>query len=185
MVVKHGSWLQTLKKRIQAFEIKCPRKLLHISYLQHKTNNWMQTKIKFFMGPQESFLARDGNLHGLGMLHAMTASPKPSFRAPWWVGNVMVGRKMQDGQHHRMDTPAHARTAHNGLLQTRLEEVLCWIICRVPLMTQSVKGFNWTDAATELDFFETGITSKADDAGSQKPVRHLRQPVSSWSFYTF
>ena len=34
--------------------------------------------------------------------------------------------KMLDGQH-----PAHARTAHNGLLQKRLEDVLCWIVCQI------------------------------------------------------
>ena len=37
-------------------------------------------------------LSRDGNLHGLGMLHARTTSPKPSFRAPLRVGNTVVGK---------------------------------------------------------------------------------------------
>ena len=37
-------------------------------------------------------LSRDGNLHGSGMLHATTASPKPSFRAPWRVVDAMLGR---------------------------------------------------------------------------------------------
>ena len=37
-------------------------------------------------------LYRDRNLHCLGMSHAMTASPNPSFRAPWGVGNAVVGR---------------------------------------------------------------------------------------------
>ena len=36
-------------------------------------------------------LARDRNLHGSGMPHAMTASPKTSFRAPCRVGNTVVG----------------------------------------------------------------------------------------------
>ena len=36
------------EKRIQAFETKCLRKLLHISYLEeHKTNDWVRSKIKF------------------------------------------------------------------------------------------------------------------------------------------
>ena len=38
-------------------------------------------------------LSRDGNLHGSGMSHATTASPKPSFRAPWRVGDAVVGRE--------------------------------------------------------------------------------------------
>ena len=49
---------------------------------------------------------------------------------------------MLDGQHQRMDSPVHVRTVHNGLLQERLEEDLCGIVCHVPLATQSVKGLN-------------------------------------------
>ena len=48
-----------------------------------------------------------------------------------------------DGQHHRVDIPAHARTAHNGLLQKQktkqqqqqqqqLEDDLCCIVPHVP-----------------------------------------------------
>ena len=37
-------------------------------------------------------LSRDGNLHGSDMSHAMIASPKPFRRAPWRVGDTMVGR---------------------------------------------------------------------------------------------
>ena len=40
-----------------------------------------------------------------------------------------------DGQHQRVNIPAHARTTHKGLLQKRLEEDLCWIIPHVPLTT--------------------------------------------------
>ena len=37
-------------------------------------------------------LSRDGNLHDMGMSHATTA-PKLFFRAPWRVGDTMVGRE--------------------------------------------------------------------------------------------
>ena len=43
-------------KRIQGFETKCMRKLLRISYLEHKTNDWVRSKINFFVGPQEPLL---------------------------------------------------------------------------------------------------------------------------------
>ena len=49
-------------------------------------------------------LSTDGNLHGLGMSHATTASPKPSLGhcggwvMPWWA------EKMLDGQHRRVDS---------------------------------------------------------------------------------
>ena len=35
-----GTLLADSEKRIQAFETKCLRKLLCISYLEHKTNDW-------------------------------------------------------------------------------------------------------------------------------------------------
>ena len=35
----------------------------------------------------------DGNLHGAEMSHAMTASPISFFRAPWRVGDTVVGRE--------------------------------------------------------------------------------------------
>ena len=45
------------KKRIQAFESKCPKKLLRISYLEHETNDLVRNKINFLVGPQEALLA--------------------------------------------------------------------------------------------------------------------------------
>ena len=60
MAVKHGPCLMIRGEgggRIQAFEFTCPRKLLRISRLEHKTNNWMRSKISSFMGPQEPLLA--------------------------------------------------------------------------------------------------------------------------------
>ena len=93
-------------------------------------------------------LLRDRGMHGWGMLHATTAAPDPSFRVSWrswrhqghglqrkcWMDNIKI---------QRVAVPAHARTADNGLHQKRLEEDLCTIICRDPLITQSVKELNW------------------------------------------
>ena len=45
------------EKRIQAFESKCTRKLLRISCLEHRTNDWVQSNINFLVGPQEPLLA--------------------------------------------------------------------------------------------------------------------------------
>ena len=90
------SWtlLADAEKRIQAFETKCLRKLLCISYLEHETNNWVQSKINFLVGPQEPLLqlSRDENLLGSGMSQATTAFPKPSFREHCGVGNAVVSR---------------------------------------------------------------------------------------------
>ena len=69
------------EKRIQSFESKCTRKLLRISCLEHSnTNDCVPSKLNFLVDPQKPFLATDKRrkLAWFGM----TASPKPSFRAP-------------------------------------------------------------------------------------------------------
>ena len=70
-------------------------------------------------------LSRDGNLHGSGMSHATTASTKPSFRYLRGLETPLSAEEMLDGQHQRVDIPAHTRAAHKGLLQKRLEEDFC------------------------------------------------------------
>ena len=56
--VKYGPCLLALqKKRIKFFETKCMRKLLRISHLEHKTSDWVRSKISFLVGPQEPLLA--------------------------------------------------------------------------------------------------------------------------------
>ena len=81
-------------KKGSRLKTKCLRKLLHIYYLSigprigcgaRSAPLWVQRNL-FWQ------LSRDGNLHGLSMSHAMTASPKPSFRAPWRVGDTVVSR---------------------------------------------------------------------------------------------
>ena len=67
-------------------------------------------------------LSIDGNLHGLGKSHSTTASPKSSFRAPWRVGDAMVGR---GNAGWTTSKSVHARPTHKGLLQKRLGEDLC------------------------------------------------------------
>ena len=46
-IMDPACWLW--EKRFQAFETKWPRKLLHISYLEHKTNNRAWSTINFLM----------------------------------------------------------------------------------------------------------------------------------------
>ena len=60
-ILLYGSETWTLladsEKRIKISETKCLEKLLRISYLEHKTNNWMRSKINSFVGPREPLLA--------------------------------------------------------------------------------------------------------------------------------
>ena len=44
------------EKKIHAFQSKCLKNLLRISYLEHKTNDWVRSKINFLMGLQKPLL---------------------------------------------------------------------------------------------------------------------------------
>ena len=52
------SWTLTaeFQRRIQAMEIRCYHKILHISYKDHVTNKEVHTKIKQAIGPPEDLL---------------------------------------------------------------------------------------------------------------------------------
>ena len=64
------------------------------SYSEHKTNNWVRSKINFLGVHRNLFLqlSRDGNLHGSGVSYAMTASPEPFLGVPWRMDETVVGR---------------------------------------------------------------------------------------------
>ena len=52
------SWTLTaeLQRRIQAMEMRCYRKILHISYKDHVTNEEVRAKIQQAIGPHKDFL---------------------------------------------------------------------------------------------------------------------------------
>ena len=52
------SWPLTaeLQRRIQAMEMRCYRKILHISYKDHATNEEVRAKIQQVIGPHEDLL---------------------------------------------------------------------------------------------------------------------------------
>ena len=52
------SWTLTaeLQKRIQVMEMRCYRKIIHISYKDHVTNEDVRAKIQQAIGPHEDFL---------------------------------------------------------------------------------------------------------------------------------
>ena len=49
--------LAETEKKIQAFETKSLRKLLRISYREHKTNTFVRNRVENLVGPQEPLLA--------------------------------------------------------------------------------------------------------------------------------
>ena len=98
-------------------------------------------------------LSRDGHLHGSGMPHATTASPKESsFRAPWRVGDALSAEEMLDGEHQRVDIPAYARIAYKSPLLKRLEEELCCIVPLPPPPSRLLnRSLDWTELNTQHD----------------------------------
>ena len=60
----------------------------------HKINGWLRSKISFLWAYRSFFwqLSRDGNLHGLCLSCAISASPNPSSTVLFRVGYAMVGR---------------------------------------------------------------------------------------------
>ena len=77
-------------KRIQGFQTKCLRKLLCISYLEHKTNDWVRSKINFGMGPQEPLLAtvKRRKLAWFGHVSSRDSLPKTVLQ-----GTLEAGRR--------------------------------------------------------------------------------------------
>ena len=117
-----------IMKRVQAFETRCMRKLIGISYLEQKTNDWMQSEINFLVGPQEPLLTtvkrRKLAWFGHATRHDSLSKTILSGHLGGWA-MPWSAAEMLDGQHQRVDIPASARAAHKGLLQKRLEEDLC------------------------------------------------------------
>ena len=66
------------------------------------------------MGLQEPFLSRNGNLPGSGMSHAMTTSPNPSVRAPWRVGDAVVGKGNAGWRTSKSERPCLCQNCSQG-----------------------------------------------------------------------
>ena len=118
MAVKHGSFMLTHTKGSRRPN-QCLRKFIRISYFNHKTIDCLQSKIHFIVGPKEPLLAtgKKQNVAWFGY----------AIRHAGLFKTILHGTLDGDG------CRAHARTAHNGFLQKRLEEDLCLIV------------LNWTD----------------------------------------
>ena len=72
------------KTKIKALETKCMRNLLRISSMEHRTYDWVRTKIIFLVGPQEPLLAtvKRQKLAWFGHVTCHDSLAKPSFKAP-------------------------------------------------------------------------------------------------------
>ena len=153
VAMAHGPFLLTLKKRIQAFKTKCLRNFfLHL--LLGAQGQWLgaeqarSASLWFHRNPFWQ-LSRDRHLDGSSMSHATTSSPKPSFRAPWRVGDAMGGRG-NAGQ-------TTSKSGHPCRYQNWVQEPPAGKTARRPLLNRSScspppphptpppSELNWTD----------------------------------------
>ena len=81
------SWTLTaeLQRRIRAMEMRCYRKILHISYKNHVTNEEVHVKIQQAIGPHEDLTIvkrrKDANCSGMTMFPVHQVWPKASCKA--------------------------------------------------------------------------------------------------------
>ena len=120
------------------------KKLLRISYLEHRTNDWVRSKTNLFWNLLWQLL-RDGNLHHSGMSHAKTTSLKPSFMAPWRVGDAVVGTGNVGWTTWKSGHPCPCQNCSQGPPAEKTGRRSCWIVSHVSPTTQSIKELNWTE----------------------------------------
>ena len=76
--------------------------------------------------------------------------------------------EMLDGQHQRVDIPAHARAAHSGLLQKCFEEDFCLIVPHVPPDDPIGQGseLNWNELNSRTGLSQEHLTRSQVNARS-------------------
>ena len=86
---------------------KCLRKLLRISYLEHKTNDLVQSKINFLVGPQEPLLAAVKRWIFASFSCYASCQSLPNHSSGHLGGWAMMwlAEEMRDGQHQRVEIP--------------------------------------------------------------------------------
>ena len=135
------SWtlIAELQRKVQAKEMRCYRKILHIAYKDHVTNEEVRAKIQQAIG-----LHKD---HRKVMQTAVVWSCLPFIRS----GQNHLARHSERGkkirqteeevgrQHQGMDRPGVCRVPEGCVEQGKMEKTGCKIICGAPT-TLAVKG---------------------------------------------
>ena len=131
------SWTLTaeLQRRIQAMEMRCYCKILHISYKDHVTNEEVCAKIQQAIGPPEDLLTI------VKRQNAVVGSWLPFIRS----GQNHLAKHSEKGkktrlteeevgrQHQGMDRPGVHQVTEESGEQGKMEETGCKIICGAPM----------------------------------------------------
>ena len=86
-----------LQRRIRAMEMRCYRKILHISYKDHVTNEEVRAKIQQAIGPHEDLLTIVKRLQWYGHVSRSSGLAKTILQ-----GTVKGGRR-QGGERKRWE----------------------------------------------------------------------------------
>ena len=122
------SWTMTAEttKRIQTFETKCFRRLLGISWKEHKSNDFVRSQVAQLAGPQEPLLAlvKRRKLSWFGHLIRHDALPKTVLQGTL-EGGRRRGRQTKSWMDNirewtRMDSPTLIRRAEDRAEWRRL-----------------------------------------------------------------
>ena len=137
------SWTLTagLQRRIQAMEMRCHRKILHISYKDHVTNEEVRAKIQQAIGPHKNLLTmvKRRKLQRYGCVSRSSSLAKTILQ-----GTVKGGRR-QGRQRKRWEdnirewTGLEFAKSQRHVKQRKVEETGFKIICGDPT-TPAVKG---------------------------------------------
>ena len=121
-----------LQRRIQAFEIRCYRKILHISYKDHVTNEEVRAKIQQAIGPHEELLTivKRRKLQWYGHVSSSLGLAKTMLQ-----GTVKWGKKTRQTEegvgrrHQKMNRPGVRQVPEGSGEQGKMEKTGCEIIC--------------------------------------------------------
>ena len=138
------SWTLTaeLQRRIQAMEMRCYRKILHISYKDHVTNEEGRAKIQQAIGPHEHLLTivKRCKLQWYGHVSCSSGVAKIILQGTVKGGRRQGGQRKRWEDHNRgMDRPGVRQVPKGSGEQGKMEKTGCKIICGAPT-TLAVKG---------------------------------------------
>ena len=117
-------------------EMRCYRKILHISYKDHVTNDEVRAKIQQAIGPHEDLLTivKRRKLRWYGHVSRSSGLAKTILQGTVKGTKEEVGR-----QHQGMDRPGVRQVPEGSEEQGKMEKTGCKIVCGAPT-TLAVKG---------------------------------------------
>ena len=131
-----------MQRKIQAVEMRCYRKILHISYGNHVTNEEVHAKIQQAFGPHTDHLTivKRRLLQWYGHVSRSSSLAKTILQ-----GTVKRGKKTRQTeeemgrQHQGMDRPGIRQVPEGSGEQGKMEKTVCKIMCGAQT-TLTVKG---------------------------------------------